>query len=206
MFISGQRPCRPRRWRNWDSEKRLFNLRQNLFHLVAAKRAQGLAFDVTERTYLKDERAHGLIIRRLHNDDPVVSAHCPVFLNNFHSHLLRLRHGGGAAFHCVLDVANPLVFKLNQTDITWHSVLLLFEVVYCKRNASLWLRKKERRLIYASCEDRNNTLNNGTGRSAWYCCADCRRTGRFRRSGRRLSPRSRSRMVGYRQTALANSI
>src|SRR4029453_7833794 len=129
MFISGQRPCRPRRWRNWDSEKRLFNLRQNLFHLVAAKRAQGLAFDVTERTYLKDERAHGLIIRRLHNDDPVVSAHCPVFLDDLHSHLLRLGDGGVATFYCVLDVANSLVFKLNQTDITSHIVLLLLLVV-----------------------------------------------------------------------------
>ena len=42
------RPCRPRRWRNWEFEKRLFNLRQNSFHLVPAKRAQSLAVDVTE--------------------------------------------------------------------------------------------------------------------------------------------------------------
>jgi hypothetical protein len=31
-------------------------------------------------------------------------------------------------FHCVLNIANALVFKLNQTDITSHIVLLLWLV------------------------------------------------------------------------------
>ena len=38
---------------------------------------------------------------------------------------ISLGDGSVATFHCVLNVANALVAKLNQTDITSHIVLLL---------------------------------------------------------------------------------
>src|ERR1051326_4391700 len=77
------------------SRKKLFDLLENRFHLIPPK------------------RAHRFGIRRLEENDDVISAHGPEFLHDFHSHFLRLGDRSFAAFNCVLDVADSLIRKLN---------------------------------------------------------------------------------------------
>lgn len=43
----------------------LFDLRENVFHLVPAEGAQRLTLDVAERADFKHERAHGFVIWRV---------------------------------------------------------------------------------------------------------------------------------------------
>lgn len=87
-------------------------------HLVPAKCAQGVGFDVAELAHFQHERAHRFVIRCFQHDDSAVSAHRPVFLHDLHSQLCGLSHGGVAAFHCVFDIANALIFELNKTNLT----------------------------------------------------------------------------------------
>src|SRR5204862_1939751 len=84
-----------------------------------------MTFDVAEGADFEHERAHRLVIGRFKHYHSVIRAHRPEFLHDFHAHFLRLSYGGVAAFHCVLDIANPLICKLNQPDISSHDLLLL---------------------------------------------------------------------------------
>src|SRR6266508_2870549 len=106
--------------RDSDFNKRLFHLRQDLFHFLPTEGAQGLPPDVAERADFKYERAHRFVIRRLEQDDNIVSAHRPEFLHDLHTHFLRLSYRSFAALNCVFNVANTLVCKLNQPDISSH--------------------------------------------------------------------------------------
>src|SRR4030095_10455653 len=103
-----------------------------------------MALDVAELADLKHERAHGLVIRRVEDDDSVVRAHRPEFLYDLHPHFLGLRHRSIAAFDRILDITDALVSKLNQTNISSHDFLLscgsaskLFQIApYAKRSTA----------------------------------------------------------------------
>src|SRR5437870_2357928 len=60
------------------------------------------------------------VIRPLEEDDNVISAHRPEFFHDLHAHFLRLSYRSFAALNCVFNVANTLVCKLNQPDISSH--------------------------------------------------------------------------------------
>src|SRR6266516_5191091 len=54
-----------------ESRKKLFDLRENAFHLLPAKGAQRLALDVAKRGDFKRKRAHRFVIWRLEENDSV---------------------------------------------------------------------------------------------------------------------------------------
>src|SRR4029453_4149291 len=85
-----------------------------------------MALDVTEWADLKHERAHGLVVRCVEDDDSVVRAHRPEFLYDLHPHFLGLRYRRIAAFDRILDITDALVSKLNQSDISSHDFFLSF--------------------------------------------------------------------------------
>src|SRR5262250_1463080 len=85
-----------------------------------------MALDIAEGADLKHERAHGLVIRCIKDHHSIVRTHRPEFLYDLHTHFLGLRYRGVTPFDRLLDIADPLVSKLNQTDISSHDILLSY--------------------------------------------------------------------------------
>jgi hypothetical protein len=127
--------------------KQLSDFRQNFFHLIPAEGTHGVTLDVAERSDLKHKGAHCFVIGCFEDDYCVVRAHRPKFIHDLHAHFLGLRHRGVASLDRVFDIADSLVSKLNQTDISSHDFFLscvyalkLFQVAAFANNSTLFSR------------------------------------------------------------------
>src|SRR5206468_9201282 len=62
-----------------------------------------------------------LVVRRIEHNYHIVRAHCPEFLDDLHAHFLGLCYRRIPAFDRVLNVADTLFGKLNETNIPTHN-------------------------------------------------------------------------------------
>src|SRR6266404_3501586 len=109
-----------RAWHKRADSLRLFDLRQNGFHLFPAEGAHCLGLDVAQCADLEGESGHGRVIGCVEQQDDIVRAHRPERVGDLQAHFLGLGGGGGTSFNGVLNVADTLFGKLKKTDIHSH--------------------------------------------------------------------------------------